>query len=159
MSIPSFSNRIVKKRSVVSFLALGALAGFILYRLPLAIHTSHQCLKDGMKYGAEDFASTRSRYLGKLYVEAIWKIREVIPPNEEYFIVEGTDNEMTSYFVRFDLAPRPCLFLGRVKDLKRDFSLRRRPMDLPRYVVIARLDGAGPVVKDAASFFSSGDSR
>ena len=66
----------------------------------------------------EDPPAARRRVFGAPYVEAVEEIRRTIPADGAYLLVDAQEREEGAlYWLRFDLAPRRALFLGRLDEL------------------------------------------
>jgi hypothetical protein len=125
-------------------LAIGAFALFLLTALPQAVSRAAGMLSFAQSTGAESFAAARARFSGPAYVAAVDAIRQALPPDQPYFLVEaGRPQDGDTYWVRFDLAPRPAIYLGQIEELTDVRSLRRR-LGKVRQVVVAYGPGKPP---------------
>ena len=82
----------------------------------------------------------RARNFGPGYVQAIEQIRRTIPVDGAYLLINGhgSPEEGGPIWVKFDLAPRRAVYLGKLEDLGNADRLRRRMPRAARWVVIAR---------------------
>lgn len=130
------------KAGVRAVLGLLALAAFLCTAIP-ATWENVQLLRQEAETGRRlDAVAARSAAFGPLYVARLEEIRRTIPHDEPYFLVDGEEGPVfgASIWVRYQLAPRQAIDLGRLADL------RRRGPRLPkrarlRWVVIAYRTG------------------
>jgi hypothetical protein len=95
--------------------------------------------------GRESFDAARARFSGPAYVAAIDAIRDALPPDQPYLLVEGgrpQDGDL--YWVRFDLAPRRAIYLGQLDQLTDVRRLRQRFPANVRQVIVAYGPGEPP---------------
>jgi hypothetical protein len=95
--------------------------------------------------GNESFDAARARFSGPAYVAAIDAIRDALPPDQPYLLVEGgrpQDGDL--YWVRFDLAPRRAIYLGQLDQLTDVRRLRQRFSANVRQVIVAYGPGEPP---------------
>ena len=98
-------------------------------------------------------AEARARVAGDDYIRAIDDIRRALPPTEAYLLVEGgRPQDGGAYWVRYDLAPRRALFLGRLTELTDAHRLRQRLGANLHHVVVAYGPGLPPHLYDRYRF-------
>jgi hypothetical protein len=140
--------------SVFRAAALGLLALFLLTSLPTAAIRVVQRTGYAVLRWREPPLATRRRILGEPYVAAIDRIRQAVPPDGEYLLVNGGSKwEAGPYWMRFELAPRRARFLGLLSELPDGERLRSslQPFrDSP--VVVAFREGQPPLLMDVESF-------
>lgn len=89
--------------------------------------------REGVPHLGEDPATARRRVFGTPYAEAIEGIRRALPPDYAYVIV-NMDEEDDGFplWVRYDLAPRHAIYLGRLSQLPPNLKrvLPRQPLVL-----------------------------
>ncbi len=101
----------------------------------------------------ESLPAARARLYGADYCRAIDQIRAALPASEGYLLVEGgRPGSGGAYWVRYDLAPRPAVFLGSLQDLTSGTRLRRRLSSNLRRVVVAFDTGEPPRLYDRYRF-------
>jgi hypothetical protein len=104
-------------------------------------------------YAHESLAEARGRVYGEAYTRAIDQIRRDLPAGEGYLLVEGGDpGTGGAYWVRYDLAPRRAVFLGRLDELTSGARVRRRLEANLRHVVVAFDAGEPPRLYDRYRF-------
>jgi hypothetical protein len=125
--------------SVLRAAALALLAVSLLAALPLTAIRVGRRISEVVSLAGEDARSARVRVLGASQAAALDAIRQIIPPDGEYLLVEGGEGwEGATYWVRFDLAPRRARFAGRLKDIMAGPSQRALSLPAgPRWVVVA----------------------
>ena len=86
--------------------------------MPKALIAAWEQVADGVPHLGESPAAARRRTLGAPYAEAIEGIRRALPPGFAYVLINAEDkDEGGPLWIRFDLAPHPALFLGRLSRL------------------------------------------
>jgi hypothetical protein len=91
----------------------------------------------------EDARGARARLLGAATVRALDSIRQAIPANGEYLLVDGGEElQAEAYWVRFELAPRRAVFAGRLSEMERAPRPAREIPSAARWVVVAYPGGA-----------------
>lgn len=128
--------------SVLTAIALG---WYLVYLTPMMARKSYGHLIDAQEHFRQDYFTALAQQRGRKYVDGILKIQHAIPRDKAYLLVGGTANDAINYFVRYDLAPRPCHYLGRLSELRNPESLKQFG-DLSEYVVISHFDPEGPVL-------------
>lgn len=84
----------------------------------------------------------RRRMFGAAYADGIEAIRRQIPEDGAYLLVDGSpEDEGTTYWVRFDLAPRRAVEGGTLQALQNGRT--KVPPDL-QWIVVARKDYGAP---------------
>jgi len=136
-------------------LALGLFLGFVLVSLPVQMtHALKRLLHAlGAARRGEGSAAAERRFQGDAYVDAMARIRRAVPRQGAYFLVDdGPAGMGAAYWVRFDLAPRKALFLGRRDELAGDAELPARLAAAPGLaVIVARGDREPPRLVDRGS--------
>jgi len=104
------------------------------------------------QHRGESPAAARRRVFGAPYCDAIAALRRAIPVDGSYVLVDaGGRAEGSALFVRYDLAPRRAIFIGRWDALPASDSLRRTlPRGLP--VIVAENGAAPPRALDRRGF-------
>jgi hypothetical protein len=132
---------------------LGLLALFLLTSLPSAVRRVVQRAGYAVLHRREPPLAARRRVLGEPYAAAVDRIRQAVPPDGEYLLVNGGSKwEGGPYWTRFELAPRRCRFLGLIGELPDGETLRRRLPPSARRVVIAFGEPRPPVLMDREGF-------
>jgi hypothetical protein len=116
-----------------------------------AVPMSARCLArlhEAIRRGRDTDIETLAHYRGSIFAEGIRRVRDRIPADAAYVLVVSgeEDPEVERKFVRFNLAPRRAVYVGRLGRTKRPAGVR-----LPELAVIARIHGRGPEVVPAAS--------
>ncbi|MFI5180856.1 MAG: hypothetical protein ACHQPI_05660 [Thermoanaerobaculia bacterium] len=130
-------------------LALGGLAAYGVFAVPRVAPACGEAIvrtRDAFWHGGESADEALEEVRGKIYMDALKKIRQTIPPDAAYYLVP-IEGEGAAFPVRFDLAPRRPILLQEV-----------RPGSLPlpgapRWVVLARVFGAGPEIVETREYF------
>jgi hypothetical protein len=119
-------------------LALAAFLLSLIAGLPLtAVRTLRRVGRATLSLG-EDARGARVRLLGAATVAALDSIRQAIPADGEYLLVDGGDElQAEAYWVRFELAPRRAVFLGRLSEMERAPRLSWKLPLAARWVVVA----------------------
>jgi len=108
----------------------------------------------------ESPVEARRRIFGETYTSAIEEIRRTLPPGEAYLLVEGGSGMLGgTYWVRYDLAPRRALYLGRLNELTSGMQVRRRLVVNLRHVVVAFGSGRPPRLYERYAFLQEIDRR
>jgi hypothetical protein len=133
-------------------LAVALAVLFFAAAIPPALQRTCQLLQAEAALAGESLTASRARMYGPAYVQAIDQIRAAIDPDEPYLLVEaGGPRQGGVYWVRYDLAPRRAIFLGRLDELTpRD--LRRNQGANLRHVVVALGPGPPPRLFDRFAF-------
>src|ERR1700688_62901 len=108
----------------------------------------------------ESLAEARARVLGEDYSRAIDQIRGELPPDEGYLLVEGGHPDSGgAYWVRYDLAPRRAVYLGRLDELTSGARVRRRLTMNLSHVVVSFDAGEPPQLYERYLFLQEIDRR
>lgn len=91
----------------------------------------------------DDAWAALARQRGKPYADGIARIREALPEDSEYLIIENDGAGDAAMIVRFDLAPRRAIFGGNARDLRANVTPAKLP-SLPRWTVIPSVADPGP---------------
>lgn len=119
--------------------------------MPRAVrHTWHR-LAEVWTLRGENVADARRRAYGVAYWNGIEALRAEIPKDGAYFLSKETEAEGTDYWIRFDLAPRRPILVGKSATGNREISIR--PEDGPAFVVSARGPERAPALLDADAFW------
>jgi hypothetical protein len=104
----------------------------------VALLRSARHLREDAHHLGEDPAVGRRRVFGAGYVAAIEGIRRAVPADGAYLLVDAQESEEGAlYWVRFDLAPRRALLVGRTDEPEVVEELRRvRGKGLQQVVVV-----------------------
>jgi hypothetical protein len=127
------------RSSLLARLALALLAIQMAVAVPRALHRS---LDEGWSlivHRRETPFEKRARDFGPGYARAIEQIRRTIPVDGAYLLINGYQGfeEGGPLWVKFDLAPRRAVYLGKLDELGTAERLRRRMPRAARWVVIA----------------------
>ena len=137
-------------------IGLGLFACFVLVSLPgAATHSFRRAVHAAMAaLRGESSAAALRRIEGSAYVEAVARIGRAIPEDGAYFLVDaGPEGRGAPFWVRFDLAPRKALFLGRLDERTGRAALAARLAAAPDLaVVVAPRDREPPSLFDRESF-------
>jgi len=118
---------------------LVALAAYLAFGVPTALVTAWTRAAAAGPAARDGAEAALVRQRGAEYAAAIARIRETLPEDAEYLILETPAQVM----VRFDLAPRRAVFGGGAKDLATNVTPGKLPT-LPEWTVIPNLDAPGP---------------
>lgn len=121
-------------------LALGA---YLVPAVPLGLAAAWGRVQAARTDGRNDSWSALASQRGKPYAEGIARIREALPEDAEYLILENDAASDADMFVRFDLAPRRAIFGGNTRDLRANVTLEKLS-SLPRWTVIPSVAEPGP---------------
>jgi hypothetical protein len=120
---------------------------FLAVSLPPAALRSAKRMAQAVGLTGEGPEAARRRVLGGPWVEMVEAIRRVIPPDGAYLLVDATaEEEGGAYWVRYELAPRRALFLGKVAELGPPDRLAAATAGGPPWVVVARRDRQPPLL-------------
>ena len=109
-------------------------------------------------YAHETLAEARARVYGEDYSRAIDQIRGELPEDEGYLLVEGGHpGSGGAYWVRYDLAPRRAVYLGRLDELTSGERMRRRLAVNLRHVVVTFDTGESPRLYERYRFLQEID--
>ncbi len=120
---------------VVATVLVGA---YLVCAVPRAADISLFMLRLPARAAGESLTAARARLFGKEYTGAIEEIRRRVSAGEPYALVAGDGQESGgAYWVRYDLAPRRAVFLGRLERLRDAAGLGRALPVAVRQVVVA----------------------
>lgn len=92
---------------------------YLVCAVPRAADISLFMLRLPARAAGESLTAARARLFGEEYTRAIEEVRRRIPVGEPYALVAGDGQESGgAYWVRYDLAPRRAVFLGRLNGLR-----------------------------------------
>jgi hypothetical protein len=142
------------RRSFLATLALALLALQLAVALPRALLRSADEGWHLIVHRNETPYQQRVRTFGPGYVQAIEQIRRTIPPDGAYLLINGHGGveEGGPIWVKFDLAPRRAVYLGKLEDLGNADRLRRRMPRAARWVVIAHGEYDPPILVERYRF-------
>lgn len=148
-------------RSFPAKLALALLAIQLAVALPRALLRSAREGWNLIVHRNETTVEQRVRTFGPGYVQAIEQIRRTIPPDGAYLLITGHGEveEGGPIWVKFDLAPRRAVYLGRLEDLDNADRVRRRMPRAARWVVIASGVYDPPVLVERFRFMKQIEER
>lgn len=142
-----------KPGSVFATVALVLFGLFLAVAVPWAGYKSARAVWHALHQLDETPYQARSRTFGPGYTDSIAEIRRTIPPGGAYLLLNGDDrDEGGPIWVRFDLAPRRAVYLGKLKDVTTADRLRRRAPKAARWVIIARGPYHPPVLIERFRF-------
>jgi hypothetical protein len=143
----------------LDFAAAGLLGLFLAAAVPWALLRACGELYRAA-YVHESLAEARARVHGEDYTRAIDQIRREVPPGDAYLlVVDGEPKSGCTYWVRYDLAPRRALYLGRLDELTSGAQVRRRLTANLRHVVVAFETGEPPRLYERYRFLQEIDRR
>jgi hypothetical protein len=134
-------------RDRLRVLASWGVCAWLLVSVPPAVREGSDRIQEAFQHAKETPDEALARFRGAPYVEAIRRIRAAVPADGAYGLVEeaGETSDIARKLVRFDLAPRRALYLGRRGSLRlSQFE------ELPPLSVIARLHGVPELVPTAS---------
>jgi hypothetical protein len=103
-------------------------------------------------YG-EPLEAKQARLFGTAYTGAVAAIRRTIPEDDPYLLVDAGEDTGAVFWVRFDLAPRRALLLGKLEEIRKYPRLGKHLPRGARWVVIAYpTPGIPPAVLDRSRF-------
>jgi hypothetical protein len=139
---------------LLDVVAVALFGVYLVAAVPLAIRRAVNMLRTEAEVAAgESLTDARARCFGDSYTRAIDEIRRAIPADRAYLLVDGgRPQDGDTYWVRYDLAPRPAISAGQLATL--DAARLRRVLGLRdlRQVVVAYAPGVPPRLYDLASF-------
>lgn len=149
----------VRLDRVAATAAAGLLGLFLAAALPGALQGAWEEVVQAAS-AHESLAEARRRVFGESYTNAIDEIRRTLPADEGYLLVEGGSGMLGgTYWVRYDLAPRRAVYLGRLSELTSAMQVRRRLTANLRHVVVAFASGKPPRLYDRYQFLQEIDRR
>lgn len=139
--------------SLFSSLALLLLAVHLAVSLAWTSGRSFHRVSHGFANLGESAREKRVRAFGPGYVDAIETIRRTLPRDAAYVLINGDpEDEGGPLWVKFDLAPRRAVFLGRLRDDEDGSRLRKRMPRAARWVVIAYGEDRPPLLLERHEF-------
>jgi hypothetical protein len=137
--------------------ALGLFGCFIAVSLPPALVHSSKRIAQAVARRGEPPAAAFRRLRGGAYADALAPLLAAIPRDGAYLLVDATPaGAGGAYWLRFDLAPRRAILLGRLDELPGPAALAARLAALPALpVVVARGEHAPPLLLDRASLLAA----
>lgn len=124
--------------SLISSLALGLFVVYLAVATPWALLKAARSALLSFRVAGETPLEERLRTYGPMYSNGIEKIRRTIPENGAYLLINGDPKEEGGpLWVKFDLAPRRAVFLGKLDEIDDADRLRKRIPRAARWVVIA----------------------
>jgi hypothetical protein len=152
MTTPSRASRTPR---LMATLALLIFLGFLAVAVPIALMRSTGEARAALDLADETAFQRRTRTFGVAYTDAIEAIRTAIPRDGAYLLFNGDDTEEGGpLWVRFDLAPRRAIFLGRLSDAGSAPRVKRRAPRAARWVVIAYGPYRAPVLMERHELLS-----
>lgn len=118
---------------------LAALAAFLAMRLPAVIATSWGRVAAAWPERDLGADAALAQVRGPEYVNALRRIRQVLPPDSEYLLLAGPGD----MYSRSDLAPRRAIFGGERKDVAHDLTPAKL-LSLPEWTIVPSLGPPGP---------------
>ena len=116
-----------------------ALLAYLVVAVPSALFATWVRIRDVPEASHDDARAALVRMRGSSYADAVDRIRQILPEDAEYLILENGADKI----VRFDLAPRRAVFGGNAKDLRANVT-REKLASLPRWTVIPSVVAPGP---------------
>lgn len=116
-----------------------ALLAYLAVAVPSALLATWARVRDVPEASRDDARAALARFRVPEYAASIDRIRETLPENAEYLILEND----AARIVRFDLAPRRAVFGGNARDLRTNVT-RETLASLPRWTVIPSVVAPGP---------------
>jgi hypothetical protein len=149
------------RRTAFASLALVLLALHLAVSIPRALRRSAQEGRNLIARRHETPYEKRVRNFGPGYAEAIEHIRRRIPPDGAYLLINTHRDfeEGGPLWVKFDLAPRRAVYLGKLDRLGSAERLRRRVPRAARWVVLAHGPYDPPVLVERYRFLRQLETR
>ena len=149
------------RSTFVATLALALLALQLAVAVPRALLRS---AREGVNLAVhwnETPYERRVRTFGPAYVQAIDRIRKTIPVDGAYVLVNAHPNveEGAPVWVKFELAPRRAVYLGKLDKLGTAERVRRRMPRAARWVVITNGAYDPPVLVERFRFIQQFEER
>jgi hypothetical protein len=131
--------------TIVRSVTLLVLAAHLLLALTKELSRSLLWVRQGLSTMSWDLASARRAALGDAWVDAIGALRQAIPRDGEYFLVNADSRRADApLWVRFELAPRRARFLGSLAEVAADEDREARLVGPGRWVVVALPEPQAP---------------
>ncbi len=135
--------------------ALTLLALHLAVTLPGALNRIWEWTTAAFERAGKDRRTVESRMKGEAYFEAIEAIRRLLPRQAAYGLIAGGRETGEDHWVRYDLAPRRAVYLGKLRSLPGPARMARRiPPDL-HYVVVANDAGLPPRIFEREGFLQA----
>ena len=149
------------RSSFPATLALALLATHLAVAIPRALLRSAQEGRNLIANRHETPFQKRVRNFGPGYAEAIEQIRRTIPPDGAYLLINTHRDfeEGGPLWVKFDLAPRRAIYLGKLDKLGSAERLRKRIPRAARWVVLAHGPYDPPVLVERYRFLRKLETR
>jgi hypothetical protein len=113
----------------------------LLAGLPLAALRTARRIFEVVPLAGENARGAHVRVLGAAAADALDSIRRTIPPDGEYLLLDGGQEwQGSTYWVRFELAPRRPRYVGRLSEIAGPSRASGPGWNLPagpRWVVVA----------------------
>lgn len=123
---------------LISSLALALFAAYLAVATPWALLKAARSALLSLRVAGETPLEKRLRTYGPMYANGIERIRRTVPEDGAYLLVNGDPREEGGpLWVKFDLAPRRAVFLGKLHEIDDVDRLRKRIPRAARWVVIA----------------------
>jgi hypothetical protein len=141
--------------------AVALLAVYLLSALPVAAGIARFMLLLPARAARESLPEARARLFGAAYTAGVDAIRRALPPAQPYILVAGDAfQDGGAFWVRYDLAPRPPLFLGPLDRLADAPALRRAlGDDLRRLPVVIAYATRPPILLDGEALLRAIERR
>jgi hypothetical protein len=98
-------------------LAIVAVTAYLGFSAGGCVFEAARRFSDLSLHAGEDFRSALTRTWGEPFARGIEKARAQIRPDEPYALIEGRLDTNDRFRVRYELAPRPAVYIGRARDL------------------------------------------
>jgi hypothetical protein len=133
--------------------ALALVAVYLASALPVAAGIARFMLRLPARAARESLPEARARLFGADYTAGVDALRRALPPAQPYILVAGDAlRDGGAFWVRYDLAPRPPLFLGQLDTLTDAAGLRRAlGADLRRLPVVVAYATRPPRLLDTGA--------
>jgi len=145
------------------FLARLALGVFAVYLAVSISRAAIETAKNGIllyTLRGETPFQERARCYGPVYTHEIEKIRQTIPRDGAYILINGDPLEQGGpLWIKFDLAPRRAVYVGELDKLERVERLKKRMPRAARWVVIAYGPYRRPVLIERYKFVQEREER
>jgi hypothetical protein len=119
---------------------LVALAAYLFVSGFLGLGTAWARIRSATSDARDDAFEALAKQRRREYADAIARIRQVLPPDSEYLLI---DYGIPTSFARFDLAPRRAVFGGSAADVAKNITPENLA-SLPRWTVVPSFDVKGP---------------
>lgn len=120
---------------------------FLLLALPRLVQLAFVRIEGAFRFATVTPGEARRQVLGSEVAAAYDRMRQAIPREGEYVLIEGADpREGSIFWVRYELAPRKALFLGSWEQLRANGELLRLWPRGVRYAVVSGPKGQPPVL-------------